>query len=143
MFRAILPPLLVAFMFLLDTAVIPVFCTHWLMPVFALITVHALGILLGRTRGALYGMICGLLVDISISTPLGLMTGFYGILGYAGGIFGHRMYRVVIAPMISAAVCFGVFEFGMALYTTIAAASFHVELFKHALIRLVLDVVLG
>ena len=142
MLRRILPPLIVAFTFLLDTAIVPVFGTHWLIPLFALITVHTMGMLLGRTTGALYGMIIGLFVDISVSMPLGLMTGFYTMLGYAGGLFGRKLYRLLLAPAISAAVCFAVFEIGMALYTTIAGAAFVKELFVRALIRWGLDVVL-
>lgn len=142
MFRRILPPLLVVFTLLLDTAVLPVFTNHWLIPLFALLTVHALGLLLGRTQGTLYGMIAGLLVDISLSTPLGLMTLFYGGLGYLGGWFGRAMLNHPLAPVISAVVCFTVFEFGMALYTIVASAAFSSELLIHALIRLVTDVVL-
>ncbi len=134
--------MIVAFTFLLDTAVLPVFSVHWLMPLFALITVHTMGLLLGRTSGALYGMICGLMVDITISTPLGLMTGFYALLGYAGGWFGRRLFRMTLGPAISAVVCFAVFELSMALYTTVAGAAFVQELFVRALIRLALDVVL-
>ncbi len=142
MFRRILPPFLVALTFLLDTAVLPVFSTHWLMPLLALVTVHVMGMLLGRTSGALYGMICGLLVDITISTPLGLMTSFYALLGYAGGWFGRRLFRRTFGPAISALICFSVFEIGMALYTTVAGAAFVKELFVRALIRIVLDVAL-
>lgn len=142
MLRRILPPLIVAFTFFLDTSILPVFSTHWLMPLFALITVHTMGLLLGRTTGALYGMIFGLLADITVSTPLGLMTVFYALLGYVGGLFGRKLFRVFLAPAISAAVCFAVFELGMALYTTVAGAAFVTELFKRALIRLALDVAL-
>lgn len=142
MFRRILPPLLVAFTILLDTVILPVFFGHWLMPLFALITVHTLGLLLGRTRGTMYGMITGILVDISVSTPLGLMTTFYGLLGYAGGWFGRAMFRHPLAAVISAAVCFTVFELGMAAYATLASAVFSADMFYHALIRIALDVAL-
>lgn len=142
MFRRILPPVFVALTFLLDTAVLPVFSTHWLMPLFALLTVHTMGLLLGRASGALYGMIGGLLVDITISTPLGLMTSFYTLLGYAGGWFARRLFRRSMGPMISAFICFSVFELGMALYTTVAGAAFVQELFVRALIRIALDAVL-
>lgn len=142
MFRRILPPLLVALMLLIDTSILPVFASHWLMPLFALITVHVLGLLLGRTRGSLYGMLSGLLVDISVSTPLGLMTLFYGLLGYAGGWFGRRMFRNPLAPLISSAICFTVFEMSMVAYTAMAGAAFSSEQLLHALMRIALDIVL-
>lgn len=129
-------------MVLLDTTILPVFVNHWLLPLFALLTVHTLGLLLGRTRGSLLGMLSGLLVDITLSTPLGLMTLFYGGLGYLGGWFGRKMFRNPLAPVISAAVCFTVFELGMVGYATLASAAFSTALITNALIRIVLDVVL-
>lgn len=129
-------------MFLLDTAVIPAFVSAWWMPLFALLTVHTLGLLLGRTRGALFGMLTGLAVDISLSTPLGLMTLSYGLLGYAGGWFGRKMFRNPLAPVVSAAVCFTLFEMGMAGYAALAGAAFETTMLIHALIRLATDVVL-
>lgn len=142
MFRRILPPVLAALMLLMDTSVLPVFTDHWLLPLFGLITVHTLGVLLGRTRGTLYGMISGLLMDISVSTPLGMMTLFYGLLGYAGGWFGRKMFRNPLVAVISAAVCFTVFELGIAGYAILAGASFSMERITRALIRIALDVAL-
>ena len=127
---------------LLDTAVLPVFLTPWWMPLFALLTVHTMGLLLGRTRGSLFGMLAGLAVDISVSTPLGLMTLFYGLLGYAGGWFGRKMFRNPLAPVVSAAVCFTLFEMSMIGYTALAGASVGLEMLIHALIRIAVDVVL-
>jgi len=142
LFRRILPSILVAFTLLLDTAILPVFFSHWLMPAFALLTVHTLGLLLGRTRGSLFGMLSGLLVDISVSTPLGLMTLFYGGLGYLGGWFGRKMFRHPLAPLVSALVCFTLFEMGMAGFITLASATISSTVFVQALIRIALDVVL-
>lgn len=142
MFRRILPPLLAVFTLLLDTAILPVFTSHWLIPLFALLTVHALGLLLGRTQGALYGMIIGLLVDVSLGTPLGLMTLFYGGLGYLGGWFGRAMLSHPLAPVISAIIGFTIFEIGMVMYTAVAGAAFNGLMLLHALIRILLDIVL-
>ena len=142
MFRRILPSFLTALTLLLDTAILPVFVCHWALPVFALLTVHTLGLLLGRTRGTLLGMVSGLLVDISVSTPLGLMTLFYGLLGYAGGWFGRRMFRRPLAPLVSSFICFTVFELGMLAYIVLASAAFSMDLLVHALIRIAMDVAL-
>ncbi len=143
MFRKILPPLLVALTFLLDTVILPVFVSHWMMPLFALITVHVLGMQIGRTNGTLYGMICGLLVDITVSTPLGLMTLFYGALGYAGGWFARQLFRKInrkFIPLIAGSVCFAVFEIGMAGYAVLISATMNMQLLTNALIRLAVDV---
>jgi len=146
MFRKILPPLLVALTFLLDTVILPVFVSHWMLPMFALVTVHVLGMQVGRTNGTLYGMICGLLIDITLSTPLGLMTTFYGALGYAGGWFARHLFRRInrkFIPLIAGAVCFGVFEIGMACYAILISATLNVQLLTNALIRLAVDVALA
>ena len=84
MIRRILPFVLIAIVFLLDSAVLPALTSFWLVPVFGMVLVHCLGLLLGRARGLLYGMIMGLLVDITVSTPLGLMTVIYALLGFVG-----------------------------------------------------------
>lgn len=136
----ILPSLLVALGILLDATILPMVYNHWFMPLFALVTVHCLGLLLGRTRGVLYGMIAGILVDISVSTPLGLMTLFYAALGYLGGWFGRKMFRNPLMPVIASLVCFTLFELGMAIYTTLASATMEKMLFFRALIRLFADV---
>ena len=135
-----LPPILVVLTFLLDTAVLPVFTGHWLLPAFALLTVHTLGLLLGRTTGTLYGMLAGLAVDVSLSTPLGLMTLFYTGLGYLGGWFGRMMRRNPLAPVVSALVCFAIFELGMIGYATVSSAAFSLNLLTHGLIRIALEV---
>lgn len=140
MFRMILPTLLVALGVLLDATILPMFFEHWLMPLFALVTVHCLGLLLGRTRGVLYGMIAGILIDISVSTPLGLMTLFYAALGYLGGWFGRKMYRNPLMPVIASLVCFALFELGMAIYATLATATVDSTLFVRAFLRLLADV---
>ena len=142
MFRKILPPLLVLLTVLLDTAVLPVFTNHWLTPMFALLTVHTLGLLLGRTSGTLYGMIAGLMADISLGSPLGVITVFYVGLGYLGGWFGRAMLNHPLAPVISATVGFTIFEVFMALYTALASAAFSGSLLLHALIRILLSIVL-
>lgn len=115
------------------------FVSHWLLPLFALLTAHCLGLLLGRTRGVLYGMISGILVDISISTPLGLMTLFYTLGGYLGGWFGRKMFRRPLAPVISALVFFSLFELGMAGYVTLASATLSSALLTRALARIAVE----
>lgn len=144
MFRRnlIWPPVLVALTFFLDTVILPLFFDHWLLPLFALLTVHTLGLLLGRTTGTLYGMLAGLAVDISLGTPLGLMTLFYTSLGYLGGWFGRMMRRNPLAPVVSSLVCFSIFEIALVGYATVASAAFSLELFIHGLIRIPLDMVL-
>ncbi len=135
MIRRILPSLLLALTFLLDTAVTPALTSFWLVPVFGMALVHCLGLLLGRTRGILFGMIMGLLVDITVSTPLGLMTVIDALLGYAGGWFGRMMWRSPLAPVVSSAVCFSLYEFLMDVYMIFVSAQYDGRLFLRSLAR--------
>ncbi len=135
MIRRILPFLLIAAVFLLDSAVLPALTHFWLVPVFGMVLVHCLGLLLGRARGLLYGMIMGLLVDITVSTPLGLMTVIYALLGYAGGWFGRVLWRTRLAPVVSAAVCFSLYEFVMDMYVIVMSLQFEPALALRSLAR--------
>ena len=142
MIRRILPFLLIAAVFLLDTAVLPALTASWLVPVFGLVLVHSLGLLLGRARGVLYGLIAGLLVDITVSTPLGLMTVVYALMGYAGGWFGRMLWRSPLAPVISAAACFTLYEFVMDIYLVMMSMQSDARLFLHSLVRVPIYVAL-
>ncbi|MBO4299236.1 MAG: rod shape-determining protein MreD [Clostridia bacterium] len=136
MIRRILPFLLIAIVFLLDTSLLPALTDFWLVPVFGLALVHSLGLLLGRTRGVLYGMIMGLLVDITVSTPLGLMTAIYALMGYAGGWFGRVMWRSRLAPVISATACFALYEIVMDIYVVLMSLQFETGLLLRSMARL-------
>ncbi|MBQ8506635.1 MAG: ECF transporter S component [Clostridia bacterium] len=65
MLRRLAPLLTTLLTVLLDTAVIPVFYTGRFLVPLSLVVVILIGIQLGRTSGMLYGMIAGLLLDIS------------------------------------------------------------------------------
>ncbi|MBR3504036.1 MAG: rod shape-determining protein MreD [Clostridia bacterium] len=135
MIRRILPFALIAAFFLLDSAVLPALTNAWFLPVFGMALVHCLGLLLGRARGLLYGMIMGLLMDITVSTPLGLMTLIDALLGYAGGWFGRMLWRTKLAPLISGAVCFALYEFVMDVYVIFMATQYDSGLFLRSLAR--------
>lgn len=136
MIRRILPFFLLALFFLLDITILPVLASHWLIPVFSLVLVHCLGLLEGRSRGTLDGLVLGLLIDITAGTPLGLMTALYAGMGYVGGWVGRTMWRNKLAPLFSAAFCFAVYELVMDVYVTFMAAQFDSMLFLRSLIRL-------
>ena len=142
MFRRLLPYILIAAVFLLDTAVLPALTGFWAIPVFSLILAHCLGLELGRSRGLLYGLIAGLLVDITVSTPFGLMTVIFALMGYAGGWFGYLLWRNRLASVISASVCFTLYELIMDLYVIFSAMRYSGALFYRSAIRIVIYVAL-
>ena len=86
MLRRLAPLFAVLITFLLDTAVIPVFYYgRYLVPL-TLVVVILSGIQLGRTRGMLYGLIAGVLLDVSAGT-LGMKLFPYVIIGFLIGFF--------------------------------------------------------
>ena len=135
MIRRILPFLLIAAFFLLDSAVLPALTSAWYVPVFGMVLIHCLGLLLGRARGLFYGMIMGLVMDITVGTPLGLMTLIDALLGYAGGWFGRVMWRSKLAPVVSGLVCFAVYELVMDTYVVLMATQYDAHLFLRSLAR--------
>ncbi len=142
MIRRILPFLLIAAFFLLDSAVVPILTSAWFVPIFGMVLIHCLGLLLGRARGLLYGMIMGLLMDITVGTPLGLMTLIDALLGYAGGWFGRMMWRTKLAPVISGAVCFTLYELVMDVYVIFMGTQYDSGLFLRSLLRVPIYVAL-
>ena len=127
---------------ILDTAVIPIFFVHWLMPLFSMILALCLGLLLGRSRGTVYGVTAGLLVDITVSTPLGLMTAAYGALGLWGGLMMRLFPRARALPLVAAALGFTVFELYMTGYMALTVTRLEPALLLRSLGRVALNTAL-
>ena len=86
MLRRLAPLFAVLITFLLDTAVIPVFYYgRFLVPLTLLVVIET-GIQRGRTQGMLYGLIAGVLLDVSAGT-LGMKLFPYVIIGFLIGFF--------------------------------------------------------
>jgi len=124
MFRRIFPALALLVAVLLDTAVVPATPIRWLFPFFAFTCTLAMGLTLGRTRGALFGIFAGLLIDITVSTPVGLMMVLYGLAGLASGLASHVLRRTILFTVISAAACLLVYEAAMLIYSLVAGTDF-------------------
>ena len=133
--------ILVLFMLMLDCTVLPLLVTGSLMPLLTLLTVHCLGLLLGRSSGALYGLIAGLLLDISVSTPLGLMTALYTGMGYLGGWFARRRIRRPLTPLLSALLGFAGYELIQAAYVILASGQINGAMFADAGVRVLIHTV--
>lgn len=143
MLRRILSTVLVLVMLLIDCTVLPVFTHSPLMPQWTLLTVHCLGLLLGRSEGALYGLIAGLLTDILVSTPLGLMTALYTGMGYLGGWFARRRLRRPLTPLMSSALGFAGYELFLIVYVLFASGQMNSGALADAGIRVLIHVVLS
>ena len=138
MLRRILPIILVLLMLMADCTVLPMLIAGDLVPLLTLVTVHCLGLLLGRSSGALYGLIAGLLLDISVSTPLGLMTSLYTGMGYLGGWFARRRIRRPLTPLVSALPGFAGYELIQAAYVILASGQLNGQMFADAGVRVLI-----
>ena len=120
MLRKAAAPLLIFAAFLLDTAVLPFLIHSLYIPLLSLIGVIVIGLLMGRTRGFLAGMAAGLLLDLTVSSPVGmnvlLFTAAGAIAGFAGRRFRKRMMTTVVVPL----VCFVLYESVLLIYAAMA-----------------------
>ena len=97
MLRKLSPALSILLCVILDTTIIPMaYSGPYLVPL-TMPVVFLIGMLTGRTNGVLYGMIGGLLIDISAGT-LGMMTFF---MMAAGFMIGLILYATAERPALS------------------------------------------
>lgn len=142
MFRKILPFLILLLTLLLDQTILPVFVEHWALPSFLFCSIIVLGLLLGRTRGLLYGLIGGLLTDVLVATPLGLLTLIYAGCGYLSGIAGRRFQRYVLTVAVTPLLCLLIREAGLAFYAYLAGQFLNNQTLSQALMRVGIETVL-
>ena len=140
--RRFLPVILTLVSVLLDLAVLPILIWSQYLPMMTLITVIALGLLLGRTRGSLYGMIGGLLIDILTGYPMGLRTVLYIASGYVSGFAGRRFQRYILTPVVAPLLCGLGYEAVTGLYAALSGAGIDGAFIRAALIRVAVQVVL-
>lgn len=98
--------LVVLLFLLIDTSVIPFTGLNTLyVPKLALVAIITLALLMGRTQGILYGAIAGVLMDITVSIPTGLISILYTVCGFLSGLIGRKMrarfWSSIAAPMAS------------------------------------------
>ncbi len=87
--RRILSGLILLVAVLLDVTILPLFIHSQYLPNFTLLMVVSLGLRLGKTRGTLYGLTTGLLVDVSVGAAMGLNTLTLILIGYGCGYLGR------------------------------------------------------
>jgi len=138
-FRRLFPVLAVVFLAVADTSVVPLIASGWIYPLLAYTAVLTFGILLGRTRGALYGIVAGFLLDTTSGIPFGLMSVLYGLGGYAAGLAGRKLHRNVLSTLIVPAVCLILFEAGMLAYSAIAGSDFYTAQLGRAAVRTLIN----
>lgn len=142
--RRYLPAILLVLTVMIDISVIPMIGSQILSeygPLLTLCTVVSFGLLLGRTRGMLYGLIGGLLLDILVGYQFGLMSAVCIASGYLAGLAGRKYQRYVITPVAAPALCYLLFELVMIVYLYLAGGSLTLTVLRNALIRVAVDVI--
>lgn len=142
MIRRILPPLILLLALLIDTSVVPMITGGWLVPMIAYTSVLSLGLLQGRTRGALYGLAIGLALDIAVSLPVGLMTVLYALGGFTAGFAGRKLRRNLLSTVLAPLICLTVFEMCMLAYGFVAGSAFMLSLVPKTMGRILLNVLI-
>ncbi|MEG1604726.1 MAG: rod shape-determining protein MreD [Clostridia bacterium] len=141
--RRFFPIILVLVTLLIDLSVVPSIAVHWAVPVFLLPTVIVLGLLLGRTRGLLYGMVGGLLVDILVGHPMGLMAILYLLIGYLAGVSGRKFQRYLLTVVLTPIVCLSIFEISIAIYQFISGQQMTFDNLVQALARIGMETLIA
>ena len=149
MLRRIAPAFAVLIALMLDTAVIPVvYYGRYLVPL-TLVVVILTGIQIGRTQGMLYGMIAGLLLDVSAGT-LGMKLFPYVIIGFLIGFFldqqpeidrsmdRRERVQLLLVRIIWISAMLLVYEIVMLVYQYFHTAVFEWIYVRDLLIRVVL-----
>jgi rod shape-determining protein MreD len=142
LFRKIAPFVLILAMFLVDTAVLPFLATSPYMPLFSLMGVSCIGLLLGRTRGTIAGLIAGVLLDITVSQPVGLMSLLYTFTGFFSGFTGRRFHKYWITTILSPFLCYTVYEIVMLVYAAMAGLQIGGAQFGQLALRVLIETAL-
>lgn len=140
--RRFLPLLLIAVALLMDVSVLPVLTQHWLVPRLTLCTVSVLGLLLGRTQGALYGLVAGAVAALLTESPMGLFYLLYVMTGTLCGLAGRKFQRYLLTVPAAPFLCFAIYEGVLMLYMFLAGRSFSGRDGLHTLGRVLLETLL-
>lgn len=92
---------LIVLAFTIQNCVFPLLPFLAATPNLLLILTFSFGFIHGRNAGMLYGVLCGLLLDLFYSGPFGFYTLVYIYIGYINGIFTKYYYEDYITlPLI-------------------------------------------
>lgn len=154
MLKRLAPILSVLTCVLLDTAVIPVLYRGVYVVPLSLLAVIAIAVHLGRMRGMLYGMIAGLLLDITTGN-MGLKLFPYILIGFVIGFLldQHEMphrgmekaerIRVITVRAVWVFVLYAIYEITMLIYQYFSTAVFKWVFVRNLSVRVCLFTVLS
>lgn len=103
--RIVINLILIVLAFVVQTCVFPLIPFLAVYPNLMLILIFSFGFIRGSSSGILYGLVAGLLLDLSSGGPLGFYTLFYIWMGYINGICTKYYYEDYITlPLVLCAL---------------------------------------
>ena len=97
--------ILIILAFVVQTCVFPLLPFLAVYPNLLLILIFSFGFIRGSNSGIVYGLVAGLLLDLSSGGPLGFHTLFYIWMGYVNGICTKYYYEDYITlPLVLCAM---------------------------------------
>ena len=128
---------------LIDTAIIPFEVQNpSYYPKFTLLTILTIALLMGRTQGILYGLVGGVMMDISLLIPTGLVSVLYTIAGFLAGYIGRKMRLRILSSIVAPFIAMMVYEVTMIFYSISSGVLFSASMLVPMLIRTAIGCVL-
>lgn len=128
---------------LIDTSIIPFEVRNpEYFPKFTLLTILTIALLMGRTQGILYGLVGGVIMDISLLIPTGLVSVLYTVAGFLAGYIGRKMRVRILSSIVAPIIAMLVYEVSMIVYYMSVGGAFEGGMMISALIRTLIGVLL-
>lgn len=127
---------------LMDSSILPFTGLNMsYVPRICLINIITIAVVMGATRGIIYGAAGGILLDITVYQPTGLISLLYTVVGLASGFLTHRVRKrlvTVVPPLVSLTL----FEAAMAFFYYFNTGVFPGTRILPALVRIAISFVL-
>lgn len=129
--------------FLIDTAIIPFEVANPVyFPKFALLSIITIALLMGRTQGILYGLVGGVLMDITLYIPVGLTSVLYTVAGFLAGYIGRKMRIRILSSIVAPIISMMVYEIAMTIQYVSIGGMFDWIMILNGFIRSIIGCVL-
>ncbi|MDO4452921.1 MAG: rod shape-determining protein MreD [Eubacteriales bacterium] len=128
--RKITVILMIFFCFILQSTLFQQLAIASIAPNLLLIITVSFGFIRGKREGIWIGFLCGLLMDLSVGTMIGVNALFYTSIGYINGCFYHIFYDDDIRmPIFFVAV--SDLAYGIAVYATMFLLRGRIDFFYY------------
>ncbi|MBR5751836.1 MAG: rod shape-determining protein MreD [Clostridia bacterium] len=111
------------------------------VPRICLVAVALIGTVLGSTQGIIYGAMAGILLDITVYQPAGLVAVVYTLCGLIAGFISYRT-RAYLVTLIPPAAVMLFYTAVMSLYVYFSTGVYPADKLGYALIQMVISMFL-